>query len=327
METLRSIQQLRAFAALSVAAFHALQWARIPFDVGAAGVDVFFVISGFIMWRTTSGRDIRPLAFLRRRAVRIAPLYWTVTLLLAGAALVWPARFPEIDPEGWHVLASLAFVQHRNPDGLPFPILAPGWTLNYEAVFYVLFAACLFLERSKRLLAVSGVLSATAAFGFFHPPAYEMLANPMLLEFLAGVLWARALEEGVTPGRSGGWLMFVVGLSWFAVMAVTRAEWDLWRPLFWGLPAFLMVAGLTAVEADGGLADIPPLRWMGDASYSLYLLHPLIIGAMAVLIGVHQPWVFVPLSIGLSCVAAFACWTGFERPVTQWLRGDPKGMA
>lgn len=324
METLRSIQQLRAFAALSVAAFHALQWARIPFDIGAAGVDVFFVISGFIMWRTTSGRQVGPLAFLRKRAIRIAPLYWTVTLLLAGAALVWPARFTDVDPEGWHVLASLAFVQHRNPDGLPFPILAPGWTLNYEAVFYVLFAGCLLLERSMRLMAVSAVLCVTAAFGFFHPPAYEMLANPMLLEFLAGVLWAKALEDGASPGGGGGWLMFGAGLAWFAVMAVTRAEWDLWRPLFWGAPAFLMVAGLTAVEAEGGLVDIPPLRMMGDASYSLYLLHPLIIGALAVTVGTWNAWLFVPLALALSCLGGWLSWVLFERPVTRWLRGDPQ---
>ena len=65
---LLSIQYLRALAALSVVAFHACQWAKIPFDIGSAGVDVFFVISGFIMWRTTSGTGVGPLAFLRKRA-------------------------------------------------------------------------------------------------------------------------------------------------------------------------------------------------------------------------------------------------------------------
>jgi peptidoglycan/LPS O-acetylase OafA/YrhL len=73
MRPLLSIQYLRALAALSVAVFHAFQWARLDFYIGAAGVDIFFVISGFIMWRTTEGTDVRPLEFLRRRAVRIAP--------------------------------------------------------------------------------------------------------------------------------------------------------------------------------------------------------------------------------------------------------------
>lgn len=320
MPTLLSVQYLRALAAFAVAAFHTLQWARIDFDIGAAGVDVFFVISGFIMWRTTEGRAIRPLEFLRRRAIRIVPLYWTVTLGLAAAALLWPARFIDVQPTWDHVLQSLAFIQHRNPAGLPFPVLAPGWTLNYEAVFYVIFAACLFLPEARRLLVLTCVLLALGFGGFFHPPAYEMLANPMILEFLAGVLWAKAMNAGASPGRGAGWAIFVVGLAWYLTMYFTKAEWDLWRPLFWGFPALLLVIGLTSVEADGGLLDLPPARALGDASYSLYLTHPLVIGAMAVTFGVWHVW-FVPVSLLLACAVGWLSWRVFERPITDRLKG------
>src|SRR5580658_5421280 len=140
---LLSIQALRALAATAVVAYHALQWGSGGFDVGRAGVDVFFVISGFIMWRVTSGRDVTPGAFLWRRVTRVAPLYWLTTLAVLAAALVWPGFLPEVRP-GWrHLALSLAFIPHLDPRGLPFPTLPPGWTLDYEALFYLTFAAAL----------------------------------------------------------------------------------------------------------------------------------------------------------------------------------------
>ena len=146
-----SIQHLRAIAALSVALFHACQWSQIDFGIGAAGVDLFFVISGFVMWTVTAGREAAPLTFLRRRVIRVAPLYWIVTLALVAGALVFPQRFPEVEPRADHILLSLAFIQHMNPAGQPFPILAPGWTLNYEAVFYLVFASTLILPVRRRI--------------------------------------------------------------------------------------------------------------------------------------------------------------------------------
>src|SRR3984957_156703 len=107
---LLSIQALRALAALAVVAYHALQWDRGGFDVGRAGVDVFFVISGFIMWHVTSGREVVPGAFLWRRITRVAPLYWLATFGVLAVALAWPAFLPEVRP-GWrHLALSLAFV-------------------------------------------------------------------------------------------------------------------------------------------------------------------------------------------------------------------------
>lgn len=321
MRPLLSIQYLRALAALSVAVFHAFQWARLDFDIGAAGVDIFFVISGFIMWRTTEGTDVRPLEFLRRRAVRIAPLYWVVTLGLVVAALLFPMRFPDVQPTWSHVLQSLAFIQHRNPEGQPFPILAPGWTLNYEAAFYLIFAVALMFPAAQRLLVLSCALLVLGLGGFFYPPAYEMMANPLILEFLAGVLLAKVLTTDFRPGRGAGWLMLGAALAWYVAMAVIQSEWDLWRPLFWGMPALLIVAGLTAVETEGGLPRIPVLLALGDASYSLYLTHPLVIGAVAVLLGTWMPWLFIPLSLLLACGVGWLCWRLFEKPVTQALKG------
>jgi exopolysaccharide production protein ExoZ len=135
-EIFRSIQYLRAFAALSVLLFHITQRGSHGVTVGAAGVDVFFVISGFIMATITNARVITPFEFLRDRLVRIAPAYWIVTLFLVLLAAAVPLSFPTFTAPAYHLLFSLAFIPHTDPLGGSFPVLVPSWTLNYEMFFY-----------------------------------------------------------------------------------------------------------------------------------------------------------------------------------------------
>ncbi|MEO7027698.1 MAG: acyltransferase, partial [Caulobacteraceae bacterium] len=184
-----SIQYLRALAALAVVLYHALQWRSGGFDVGRAGVDVFFVISGFVLWRATSRHRVTPLTFLAARASRVMPLYWLATLAVVASALVWPQFLPQVRPGWGHLLLSLAFIPHFDPRGLPFPTLPPGWSLDYEAGFYILFAIALAFARRWRAWAlVGGLAGATLAGLLLADPAYILGANPLLLEFAAGVL-------------------------------------------------------------------------------------------------------------------------------------------
>ena len=315
-----SIQHLRGFAALSVALFHACQWSQINFATGQAGVDLFFVISGFVMWTATSGRPGRPLDFLRRRLVRVAPLYWVITLALAAGVLLFPARFPDLAVTPGHLLLSLGFIQHMNPAGFPFPLLAPGWTLDYEAVFYLVFAALLALPEPRRLFALTVVLMVLALAGFAWPPAYQMLLNPLFLEFLAGVWLGRMAQLQLLPDRSIGGLLLGAGLCLFVVIQVINMDWDLWRPMVWGAPAAMVVAGAVSIEADGGWKAIPGLRTLGDASYSIYLIHTLTIGALAMTIGAWNPPVFIPLAMVVSVVSGLACWRWLEQPMLKRLR-------
>lgn len=316
-----SIQHLRGLAALSVALFHACQWSQLSFSIGAAGVDVFFVISGFVMWTVTAGRTVKPGAFLRRRVVRVAPLYWLVTLVLVAGALMVPQRFPEVKPELGHVLLSLAFIQHTNPVGLPFPVLPPGWTLNYEAVFYLVFAAGLLVaSESRRLWALTVALAALALAGFAWPPAYQMLLNPMFLEFLAGVWLARAAQRGDLPDRAIGWVLLGLGLVLFAGIELSGVDPDLWRPMVWGAPALMVVAGAVSIEADGGWPAIPGLRGLGDASYSVYLTHTLSIGALAMTMGAWNPPLFIPTALLVAVAVGVATYRLVERPMLEGLR-------
>lgn len=150
-----SIQSLRALAALAVVVVHAADGAAANSgnrhfgevaSIGAAGVDVFFVISGFIMYVTACSRPITPQRFLLDRFSRIVPLYWVATFLLMAVLVVGKAPIPDIR----YLLASLALVPVD-----PLPYLGVGWTLVYEMFFYALLAAALIWR--PRHLGASGL--------------------------------------------------------------------------------------------------------------------------------------------------------------------------
>jgi len=319
--TLLTIQYLRAAAALAVTLYHALQWADGGFDVGRAGVDVFFVISGVIMWRVTAGRRTSPAAFLARRATRVAPLYWLMTLLVGAIALVWRGFLPEVIPEWRHLALSLAFVPHLDPIGRPFPLLPPGWTLNYEAAFYGLFAAALLLPGRFRAIGVTAGLSVLVAGGFLlQDPVYTLGGNPMLLQFAAGVWLGVAMDARALPGRPWGVALLLLGLGAFAGLQITGFVNELWRPLIWGAPATLLVIGALSVEADGGAPRLPGLLALGDASYALYLVHLPATALIAHTLGWGNPWLFVTVSMAFSIACALACHAWVEKPLIALIR-------
>lgn len=320
---------------MAVVAYHALQWNRGGFDVGRAGVDVFFVISGLFMWRITAGRDVAPGAFLWRRVTRVAPLYWLVTLGVLAIALVWPAFLPEVRP-GWrHLALSLAFIPHLDPRGLPFPTLPPGWTLDYEAMFYLIFAAALAGPRAWRGRIVVGALIAVTAFGFLLPdPFYYLGANPMLLQFAAGVALGLAVEHGVIPSRRAGAAMIVTALAWWTAVQAGGLFTELWRPLLWGAPAFLTVAGVLGLELNG--ARKPPrdpsarpgamgrlALILGDSSYAVYILHLPATALVAHTLGYGRPWLFLPAAFAVSLAAGLAGRALLEKPLLNFLRTAP----
>ena len=322
---LASIQILRAAAALSVALFHAAQWSRLDFAVGAAGVDVFFVISGFVLWAACEARPAAPAVFLLARARRILPLYWIVTLAAAGAAVMAPKALPVVLPEGRHLLLSLLLVPHIDPAGGPFPLLPTGWTLSYEAFFYMVMALALAAPKDRRLQIVSGLLLATSLIGFGYHGWYTLLANPMLLEFLAGVglarFWAKGGFERL-PGALGPGLI-AAGLAVLAACQLSGLRDDFLRPFVWGPPAALIVAGALKLEADRRIGSGPLARVLtaeGDASYSLYLVQAPVIIAFARLTPAWPAAVRAPVSFALAVGIGWICYRLLERPLTSAVR-------
>jgi exopolysaccharide production protein ExoZ len=319
VKTLLSIQYLRGFAALAVVLFHAFQWTGAGFDIGAAGVDVFFVISGFVMWIAVQGRPAAPGDFLWRRFVRVAPSYWIATLALAVLAALWPRLLPQVRLQPAHLALSLLLVPHLDPVGLPFPLLPPGWTLIYEAVFYLVFAAALAAPARARFALVIGGLTALALLGFVFHPLYQLFANPSLLEFAAGVWLGKAYAEARLPPRTIGWILLVAGLGAFVAMRLLGLHSDMWRNLIWGVPALAIVAGAVTLEAHGGVRSWPLLKRLGDASYSIYLAHWIVIALMGMAMDTDNGWVFVPAAVIASVAAGLLARQVVEKPVIAWL--------
>lgn len=319
MPRLLSIQYLRAFAAILVVIYHATRQVEPSFSIGAAGVDLFFVISGFILWTIASAKPVTWATFLRRRWARVAPLYWALTLIVAGLATLWPRLIWDAVPSWRHLLLSLAFIQHLNPMGLPFPIVSAGWSLNYEALFYLIFAANLVVPRKARLWSLTASLIAVPLFGIFvSRDAYFLGFNMMFFQFLAGVWLAEARFRAWLPSRRTGWVVASLGLAIFIVIYVLRlsAYESLWRPLIWGAPAFMIVAGIVAAEADGGFPDIPWLRFLGDASYSIYLAHFTGIQLFSWVMD-NTRWSYPPVAVPLGIAAGVACYWFLERPLSR----------
>ncbi|MCO5413562.1 acyltransferase family protein [Ralstonia mojiangensis] len=300
--SLLSIQALRGFAALYVVVYHsglALAHADIPalawltthvIKRGHVGVDVFFVISGFIIaWVAILGpKGPEPAGeFLVKRAFRLVPPYWLMSVLHS----TW------LNPVSAGVLlTSLAFAPQANVDApyFGYPALYVGWSLNYEVFFYALCAIglALFGRRALGLVALA-LFTTTIIVPFWHSgvvqrnpealydwatPLQAMAANPLVLEFLlgAGLAWLYAAHRHrLTPVFAR--MLMAVGVATFVMSVVGPVpKFDL---LARGLPAGALLIGMVAMEHCGELRVPRVAVWLGELSYALYLVHPSVIEA------------------------------------------------
>ena len=346
MSKLVLLQVLRALAALSVAMLHAQHDAFAltersgrPFTGLAAfpweaGVDVFFVISGFIMVYASErlfGTPDGPRLFLARRIARIVPIYWAVTTVYLVVALLAPALL-NAEFIGWaRVLASYLFIPVARPDGLVQPLYGLGWTLNYEMFFYALFALSLGRSRRAAVLGLAAVLVALVAIGRALGPLPEPLrfwTDPIILEFVYGMGLGLIHAEGVRLGPVPRALLSIAALAMLVAVATGHGEVaTALRALAYGIPAAMLVAALAFGRGDGAGARLARAGTaVGDASYALYLIHPFVIRAgreivwRAGLAGLIGPWTFVLLSLSGAVLASVAVYRLFERPATAWLR-------
>ena len=320
---LLSIQYLRAVAAIGVLIFHAADRTGGQFGVGGAGVDVFFVISGLIMWVISARRPPTPFEFLSRRAGRIVPLYWLVTLGLCGVWLAAPGLFPHLSPTPGHVIQSLLFLPHVDPDGVIAPLVAPGWTLNYEAFFYVVFAAALLAPGHLRALLLSAALGSLVMAGLLLRPQGAIAAtytSPLLLEFLAGVWIGKTWVAGRMPSAGVSALLLLAGVGALAAVVAIGLNVEPVRLLVWGVPGMAIVVGALGLEAAGRVPVWRAVKFLGDASYSIYLVHALAI-SLALKLGqmlglTNGPTLFIAaLAVGVA--AGSLCYLAVERPLSR----------
>ncbi|MCZ7934537.1 polysaccharide biosynthesis acyltransferase UppZ [Agrobacterium leguminum] len=310
MQKVYSIQSLRALAAFSVLLFHI---SGEPFTIGAAGVDVFFVISGLIMgsFAATAG----PGAFLYHRLVRIVPLYWAVTLVMCVGAMA--GVFSTFTFTLEHLWKSLFFIPYAGDNGEVVPLLVVGWTLNLEMFFYIVFALGLALRAP--LAVTVGILSAMALAGQvfnWQSPFMQTWTSPLLLEFLGGLLLSRFMFQGMQAGIAA----LVVSLTGFVAAALISEQSGMLRLMTWGVPAFFLVAGCVWLENAGLWPKrlFKPIEIVGDSSYALYLLHGLVISIVHKILapGLLAGVVIIIVALTVSVFAHFL----FERPLIKLFR-------
>lgn len=292
-QSILTIQALRGIAASMVVIHHAAALWTIDFvgsqnvrgwHNGNAGVDLFFVISGFVM-ALTSPIDRPPTAtrFLTRRLIRIVPLYWFVTCLATLKASLVRLK-PNLGSGTSHILmspsffaASLFFIPYRNSENLIQPIVPAGWTLSYEMFFYLLFSMALLL-RIKPHFFLTPVLLLLACLGLFRRdtwPSITVVFDPLLIEFLGGVLLGYTFRA---PSRISRRLSAFLGVvSAVALLTVPTGRFAGDRLLFWGVPAFFIVRAAVVLEDRIGPRIPRLLLDIGDSSYSLYLIHALVL--------------------------------------------------
>lgn len=279
-----NLQFLRGVAATMIVLIH-LQVVLAPVLAAEAfagslhaGVDIFFVISGFIMVYVTADRSETGLRFLLGRVVRIVPVYWLFTTVFLLAALALPGLGQIEDPLGRY-LPSLLFLPGDEPPRF-MPLLYVGWTLNLEMYFYLLFAIGLAsgLGRNGRLALVGAlILLPVLLWRFAAPhPLFAFYGMPMVVEFLLGMLLAHFRDGLRRLPRVAGPAMAGAGVAWLIADPGIAETPFLAR---YAIPAVLLVAGAIRCEDGGWRIDWQPLMALGAASYALYISHPLVLSA------------------------------------------------
>ncbi len=336
---LSNIQILRGIAAVMVLVYHIgneLSDRGFPVAVpegvglGSAGVDIFFVVSGFIMVHSTAAAFAKPGApvlFLLRRIVRLVPLYWLVTtcIVAALALQVGPAALDR-DTLRW-AAASYAFLFYPHVGGGDFPIYAQGWTLNFEMVFYVGFAAALAFKRSKALSALSVGFLALSMVGWFVvlPWPATRLTDSNSVEFVLGIALAQIYARGFRLSARAAVALAAAGVLAFALTIGSVDDWLPARGFVWGPPALAIVAAAALFTPQGSGGARRALEALGDASYSLYLVHYAFFMGLAATLSrfgsitkIRIP-LYCALCFAGAIALAFAVHHLVERPVTRGL--------
>ena len=314
----QNLQLLRGIAAAMVVLFHAVSW--FPFDPaappliqrifhlwGKSGVDLFFVISGFVIMYSQS-RAQRPFgAFLRDRALRILPLYWLLTAAFMALLLALPNSFtgqPPLTAE--RVLLSFGMVNWLLLR--EWPILFVGWTLEYEALFYLLFALASLILPLRRVAWVLGpVLALMAAMGW---------VEDLVLEFVAGMLIARLrISRGHLP-HAGLVLALGVILFLLPILGTPVAP----RCLYLGIPSVMIVLGAVFLpQVRSRIGD-----YFGAASYSIYLGQVFALPAANRVVQKLMPDAGYDLKVlamgAIGIVLGCLLYSVIEQPMTRWLR-------
>lgn len=321
--------------------------------LGGFGVDIFFIISGFIMPYIAYGGggyngsfNVGPIKFFMRRVIRIVPVYAFITAMCVISAYIvsyhidnptppiafwWPQKKIELL---WYI-QSITFTHWDRP-----PILGIGWTLQYEFLFYTCFAFFIASKLTKieyveimfvTVIIVSNVLisyQVTSSAIHNYAPFIEVIAKPIMVEFAMGMFMYRLYISGVMIPEKTAIIILVGFIPLFYVLEkywITNGLGGDWhRPLVWGFFAFYGV--WAAISLEGKIPAPKLLTFLGDASYSIYLMHGLITAWMAHIfvvsglvnyVNIYGYYILYFLS---SCALGATAHVFIEKPVAKYFR-------
>ena len=350
-QVLLSIQALRGLAVLAVVFIHIQLYYSgklqrpdfLPqFNIGAASVDVFFVLSGFIMVYASErlfGQPGGQRIYFLRRIARIVPMYWVATTIMliyvihqygsvgnatGGAGLTY-------------VICSYLFIPYGRPHDWGAPLLGVGWTLIFEIYFYTLFGFLVVWSRRAVVLTIAAFFVAVIAIGQIFPELPNPIAywtHPLIIEFAFGMAIALAYRSGIRMPRALAYPLVAAGLaglfwSWRQAHFFTPDSVE--RVFVWGLPALAIVSAFALSERPVSRSTFWRVSgFFGDASYSLYLFHTLALGVPMMFLGRYfdlasQPWLLLALILVATIVPGLLIYVFIEKPLTDYLQRRIEG--
>lgn len=333
------VQVLRAVAALMVVLHHEVEgiWQRFHVATlgsdwvnGRAGVDIFFVISGFVMAissRPLEGTEHPARTFLARRLERVVPLYWLLTTIKLVLTHFDPSGAVNGARSLSNVACSYLFVPWIHDRTAVDPVLVVGWTLNFEMMFYILFGIALAarVRPWKVLTPAFAVCIALSAAWRAAPVALHWYGQSLLLEFLFGIALAHCVHRvrRVPPAVASCVAAGALGM----LLLWAEPNFSRWRGLGWGIPALLLVGSCVALERSAGERAPRWLLELGDASYSIYLVHGFVIPVFLLLFAhshIGSPAAKLALLLVLLLLSALSgdlLYRLLERPMMHWFKG------
>lgn len=361
--TILGLQYMRGIAALMVVLFHLKE--RLPdniapfFNNGRGGVDIFFIISGFIIYFITqNSSELNPKTFIIKRAFRIFPLYWFVFLI---STFLFFTKFD------FTSVVRGFFLFHNNyqapAPGFGFSIVGVAWTLTYEIYFYAIFLICSLLSNRFRGEITSFVLLILPVALQFHfngdfslsssvsvnvhgnglfSQALHIVSSTMIYEFVLGIILCKAylrLEKATIPVMVWRTLF---AMSTTLSVAIFYNDVGLWFGIYkpyngnisnaLGCGGFIFMAIPFALmflffELSKFKKTIPPLMFLGNISFSLYLCHWFVNRLFTDYMPDFNSMNSFFVVIILSFLMAYACHILIEKPGVKLIRRTDHGPA
>lgn len=323
-----NLQMLRFFAAAFVLLTHITFYIHERVDstigvwhVGEVGVPIFFVISGFVMHLSAARIPLNSdgaRIFMHRRVSRIFPLYWLITIVKLCIAFAVPAAILHNAPDLLHSLGSLVLFPMFNSEGQIRPIHGVAWTLLHEMLFYYIFALAMVLRRSPYVFSTIVITGMWAAGLFIQPEsalAY-VCTDRINLMFVAGMSLSAWIKAGRSIPRALGLLMLAVAIA--SLLGVDGAVFAFIHGYYIDAALIVMAAMALSLHALPSLKRL--LVSLGDSSYSLYMLHPILAPAICVLLlklKISSPYIIVPVAFVACVTAANLLYRYIENPLNE----------